>query len=390
MQKIKILRITTVPVSLAILLKGQLKFLSENGYEVHAASSDGREVDDLYKNEGRIMHHILPMKRSVNLVSDLFALIRLYMLLRKLRPQIIHSNTPKAGLLAMLAGCLAATPIRIHTFTGLIFPYKTGAFQKLLILMDKITCLCATRIYPEGEGVKKDLKKYNITDKPLKVIANGNLNGIDLDYFSPGIIPIEQQHCLRRHLNIAENDFVYIFVGRLVGDKGINELIESFRQLSSAEKNVKLILVGLPETDLDPLSPSALAEIGRNDNIMAVGFQSDVRPYFSIADVLVFPSYREGFPNVVLQAGAMGLPSIVTDISGSNEIIVNKRNGIIIPVKDVNAICEAMKLLKDDTILRSHLIKEARPLIESRYDQRVVWKAILSEYKALEKENGLI
>jgi glycosyltransferase involved in cell wall biosynthesis len=321
----------------------------------------------------------LPMQRAIRPFHDLVALWRLYWLFRTERPQIVHSITPKAGLLSMIAAKYARVPIRIHTFTGLIFPSKKGLFQKLLILMDKVLCWHATHIFPEGNGVKQDLEKFKITSKPLKIIANGNVNGIDLDYFNVENVNIEEKQKLKNELNILSEDFVFIFVGRLVGDKGINELIEAFFKLPIP--NTKLLLVGPFESELDPLQPETINQINTNPNIISVGFQSDVRPYFAVSDCLVFPSYREGFPNVVMQAGAMGLPSIVTNINGCNEIIVEGENGTIIPVKNVAAIVEAMQKMCSDIAYYKQLQQNARAMIQSRYEQRVVWEALLEEYR---------
>ena len=146
---------------------------------------------------------------------------------------------------------------------------------------------------------------------------------------------------------------------------------------------MKLLLVGSLEGALDPLQPETLKVIETHPNIISVGFQSDVRPYFAISDCLVFPSYREGFPNVVMQAGAMGLPSIVTDINGCNEIIVEGENGTIIPVKNVAAIVQAMQKMCSDIAYYNQLRQNARRMIQSRYEQRVVWEALLEEYKRL-------
>jgi glycosyltransferase involved in cell wall biosynthesis len=284
----------------------------------------------------------------------------------------------------MLAAKMAGVPIRMHTFTGLIFPTRTGAMQKLLIKMDQLLCWAATNIYPEGSGVKNDLISFNITSKPLKVLANGNVNGIDTHHFTPVQVSAEKQALLKHDLGIQPNDFVFIFVGRLVGDKGINELVEAFVQLPTP--NTKLLLVGPFESELDPLQPETLKVIETHPNIISVGFQSDVRPYFAVSDCLVFPSYREGFPNVVMQAGAMGLPSIVTDINGCNEIIVEGENGTIIPVKNVVAIVEAMKKMCSDKAYFEQLQQNARSMIQSRYEQHLVWEALLEEYSRLLEE----
>ncbi|MDY3524143.1 glycosyltransferase family 4 protein [Riemerella anatipestifer] len=382
-QENKLIRITTVPQSLNILLKGQHQFMSKQGFDVIGVSSSGQELDEVKKNEG-IRTVSIEMSRKIAPFQDLKSLWKMWCLLRKEKPQIVHSITPKAGLLSMLAAKFAGVPIRIHTFTGLIFPSKTGMLQKILILMDRLLCWAATNIYPEGQGVKNDLIKYKITQKPLNVIANGNVNGIDIDHFSPQQVSEEVKQQLKQDLNIQETDFVYVFVGRLVGDKGINELMVAFKQLNI--QNTKLLLVGAEERDLDPLKEDTINEIENNKNIIAVGYQTDVRPYFAIADALVFPSYREGFPNVVMQAGAMGLPSIVSDINGCNEIIVDSVNGWIIPPKNVEELYLAMKRMLEDEIAYSDLKAQSRQMIVGRYQQKVVWEALLNEYNKLLNE----
>ena len=375
--KTKLIRTSTVPESLYSLLKGQLQFLSQY-YEIIGISSKGTFLDETSKRESVKVIGV-DMVRGISPFNDLISLIRLYIQFRKEKPTIVHSITPKAGLLSMLAAKMAGVPIRMHTFTGLIFPTRTGAMQKLLIKMDQLLCWAATNIYPEGSGVKNDLISFNITSKPLKVLANGNVNGIDTHHFTPVQVSAEKQALLKHDLGIQPNDFVFIFVGRLVGDKGINELIEAFFKLPTP--NTKLLLVGPFESELDPLQPKTLQAIENHPNIISVGFQSDVRPYFAISDCLVFPSYREGFPNVVMQAGAMGLPSIVTDINGCNEIIVEGENGTIIPVKNVATLVDAMQKMIYDTSYYHHLRQNARPMIQSRYEQRVVWEALLEEYR---------
>lgn len=384
---IKIIRTSTVSISLKVLLKGQLSFLSKH-FEVVGISSPDESLLDVSKREG-IRTIGVKMERGISPFKDFISLVKLYLLLRREKPQIIHSITPKAGLLTMLAGKMAGVPIRMHTFTGLIFPTRTGFTQTLLIKMDQLLCWAATNIYPEGNGVKQDLIKFKITSKPLKVLANGNVNGIDLSYFDPDGISMKEKVKLRQKWQIDNDDFVYVFVGRLVGDKGINELIEAFRALSRKQSKIKLLLVGAEEAELDPLQSHTLEEIMTNINIISVGFQSDVRPYLATANCLVFPSYREGFPNVVIQAGAMDLPSIVTDINGCNEIIIEGKNGTIVPSKNVLAIQNAMDRIFQDSLYYEELRSNARKMIVDRYEQKVVWKAILDEYRNLIKWRGL-
>jgi glycosyltransferase involved in cell wall biosynthesis len=195
----------------------------------------------------------------------------------------------------------------------------------------------------------------------------------------------EANESFRNQLKIEKHDFVFIFVGRLVADKGINELISAFTKLSKEVLNCKLLLVGPFEQDLNPITETNVNEIKNNPKIINVGYKDDVRPYFAIANCLVFPSHREGFPNVVLQAGAMNLPSIVSDINGCNEIIIHNENGLIIPFKNELAIFDAMKLILEDEELYNKLRISSRDAIVSRFEQHIVWKAILTEYTILEQ-----
>lgn len=401
----KIIRTATIALSLNYLLKGQLAFLKQQ-YEVLAVSGTDEHLEAVAARE-KVAIHSIPMQRNISPLKDLKSLWQLYWLFKKEKPLIVHSITPKAGLLTMLAGYFAGVPIRMHTFTGLIFPTKTGFLQQLLIGMDRVLCYCATDIYPEGKGVRNDLIRYKITAKNLQVLANGNVNGIDTSFFNPGNFTDQQNQELKNSLEIQATDFVFIFIGRLVGDKGINELVVALKKVQSQKANLenlepnvlpnndnakiksqnsKLLLVGPLETELDPLDKNTLQEIEENPNIISVGFQKDIRPYLAISDCLAFPSYREGFPNVVLQAGAMGLPSIVSNINGCNEIIIEGENGTIIPVKNTVAVSDAMLKMIENREWRTQLQQNARPMIISRYEQHLVWEAILAEYKRLEYE----
>lgn len=372
----KLFRISTIPTSLETLLKGQLKMLSEY-YEVVAVSSPGEKMKVLEEREG-VRTVSIPMERRISLVKDFISLLRLIVLFAKERPDMVHSITPKAGLLSMLAAWITRVPVRMHTFTGLVFPTATGKMQKLLIAMDRLTCFCATHINPEGEGVKRDLVNYNITSRPLHIIANGNVNGIDLEYFDKTPEVVEKACSYKK-----EGTFTFCFVGRMVRDKGINELVHSFLRLYQKDERVRLLLVGPFEKELDPVLPEVEEHILHHPGICYMGYQNDVRPFLVASDALVFPSYREGFPNVVIQAGAMGLPAIVTDINGCNEIVLPDLNGVIIPSKDEQALYESMKYFAFHPVEVEKMAANARPLIASRYEQRIVWNALLDEYKSI-------
>lgn len=386
--KTKLIRITTIPLSLKVLLKGQHRFMSEH-FEVIGVSSAGKELEEV-KNDEEIEVIAIDMSRQITPVKDIKSLWSTYKLLKREKPQIVHTHTPKAGIVGMLAAKMAGVPHRLHTVAGLPLMEVTGMKREILNLVEKLTYASATKVYPNSKGLYEYILQNNYTHKSkIKVIGNGSSNGIDTSYFSPDQVTEEQKTLLKKELNIEEEDFVFVFVGRLVGDKGINELVKAFSQINKKEnsqRHSKLLLVGPLEQELDPLHPDTLKEIENNPDIISVGFQKDVRPYFAISDALAFPSYREGFPNVVMQAGAMELPSIVSDINGCNEIIIENQNGVIVPVKNSEKLGEAMERMKSDTDYYQKLKMNARPMIESRYEQSVIWDALLSEYKKLIKE----
>ncbi len=374
--KIKIIRATTVSMSLDAFCNGMLKELSHK-YEVIALSSPGEELEMVAEREG-VRTIAVPMERHISVKHDLVSLWRMIKVFRKEHPMMAHSMTPKAGLLCMLAAWLTRVPVRVHTFTGLVFPTATGMKRKILMATDWLTCACATHIIPEGEGVKNDLLNNGITKKPLKVLGYGNVKGVDMEYYS---LRDEVRNKVEEIGLRVESKFTFVFVGRIVRDKGINELCEAFDKLSSMA-NVRLLLVGPYEDNLDPISPKSKEIIERNPAIESVGSKrgEELLAYYAAADCFVFPSYREGFPNTVLEAGAMGLPSIVTDINGSREIIVEGENGVIIPSHDTNALFDAMLKMMRDKEAREKMAGNARQMIASRYEQGFVRKCLYDFY----------
>lgn len=360
----KIIRACTVAQSVGFFAD-MIPDLRGIGYEVVAVSSDGPELQKVRDNGGRVV--TVEMQRHISPLKDLKSLWQMYRVFRREKPQMVHSMTPKAGLICMLAGWLARVPVRVHMFTGLVFPTSTGLKRRILMLTDRITCACATHVLPEGEGVKRDLLNNEITKKPIKVLGYGNCRGIDLKRF-------DRTEEVMVHAEKLHNDgvFTFIAIGRLVGDKGINELVDAFTRLNSELPNTRLILVGPYEPDLDPLKSETIKTISDNPNIEAVGQQSDVRPWLTASDCHVLASYREGFPNVVIEAGAMGLPQIVTDINGANEIIIEGKNGTIVPSKSADALYQAMRRMATDATWRHRLAINARHLVSTRYEQSFV------------------
>lgn len=382
MENIKIIRATTIARSLEDFCKDILRELSEK-YEVIGLSSPDQELEIVEKREG-VRTIAVPMERHISPYKDLVSLFKLIKVFKREKPDMVHSMTPKAGMLCMIAAWITRVPLRVHTFTGLVFPTSTGLKRKVLMATDWLTCACATHIIPEGEGVKSDLLANGITKKPIKVLGYGNVKGVDMDYFS------RRKEVLAAAEKIREKDkFTFLFIGRVVRDKGIDELVSAFCKLYSCNPNIRLFLVGQYEDDLDPINDETREAIKTNRDILAVGKKMgvDLLAYYAASDCFVFPSYREGFPNTVLEAGAMGLPSIVTDINGSREIIVQGENGVIIPSHDANALFGAMLNMMKDKAARERMAENARQMIASRYEQGFVRKCLYDFYdKILPKE----
>jgi len=314
----------------------------------------------------------VPMNRGISPFQDLFSILRMWRVLRRVKPDVVHSYTPKAGLVTMLAASLAGVKVRIHTFTGLVFPTSTGFKRKVLVAVDRLICALATKVVPEGKGVAADLRGYGIASKPLRVIGNGNIAGVDTQHFQPGkCCPLEKK---------VSDVFTYCFIGRLNRDKGIRELVSAFISL---EEDSTLVLVGALDISA-PIDDATLKLIKCHPRIQATGFLEDIRPALEACDVLILPSYREGFPNVVLQAGAMAKPVIATDINGCNEVIENDFNGWLVPPRDASALAERMEhVMSMPAAELEKLGSNARDRVVERYEQEAYRKKLLEFYKGL-------
>lgn len=379
-EKIKILRVVTSSISFK-LIDGQAQFMQQQGYQVITASGGPFPKDGIPQLNGVRFVPQPHLVRPISIREDLLALRDMIRLIRKERPDIIHSHTPKAGLMGMLAGWLCHVPIRIHTVAGLPLLVHSGFKRKILNLVERITYRCATSVYPNSHKLRDTIISLKLAspDK-LRVIGDGSSNGINVQHFCKELLAEELVDPIRKQLG---GSFTFIFVGRIVRDKGICELVEAFTRLQQEHPDARLLLVGNFEQELDPLPEEVYHTIQSHPAIYCAGWQDDVRPWFAAADALAFPSYREGFPNVVLQAGAMELPCVVSDINGCNEIIIEGENGLIIPSHDAPALYQAMKRMMEDKALYTHCQQNARPLIASRYKQEDVWQATLEMYRSL-------
>ena len=380
MKKDKFIIITTHPMSLNFF-KGQIKIL-KNNFDVEVISSKGKELD-IFCNQQSVPGHVLNMKRNISVINDLSSLIKLIFLIKKINPKYIHANTPKASLLGILAGWILQVPKRIYYIHGLRYQEEKGFKRRILIYSEKLTTLLATHIFCVSNGLKEMLKIDKISSTEANVIHNGSINGIDFKHFSRELVEKKYNSEINKiytNINIRDDDFVFGYVGRIVKDKGIEELVESFMIILQTHSSVKLLLVGPYEDKIDPISPEIKNLIENNPNIFHYDYQKDIRPFLYHMDLFVFPSYREGFGLAILEAQAMNVPVIASNIVGCNEIIQNNVNGLLVKKRSVSDLHDGMTKLFRDKKIRNRYISNARASIMSNYDQNDVWKKTIDAY----------
>ncbi len=349
-----------------------MRYLADE-YDVAAVCSPGDE-HEAFRRQG-LTTYAIPVARRMALLRDIISFGRLFRLFREKRPDIVHTMTPKAGLLGMMAAWAAGVPVRIATFNGeLNLPNR---FTRVIIrITNALTCYFATHLNADGFGTRQYIINQNITKKPVTVFHKGNINGIDLTRFTP----TGKREQMRASLGIAPSTLVYMFVGRMVHDKGIDELVEAFVELKARGLDIALILIGAEEPQLDPIAATTRRTISSTAGIYALGRQSNVPDWLEAADVFVLPSHREGCNCSLLEGCAMGLPSIATDILGCRDIIRDGVNGILYPPKDREGLMEAMQRLYASPELRHQLASQCRAFVENNFDRRDVWREMRAFY----------
>lgn len=376
--KKKFFMTTTVAQTLSFF-RGQPRLWKEE-FEVTAIAGEREKLEAFAEGEG-IGYKYMPMHRDISVWSDWCCLVRWIWLLLKERPYIVHGNTPKASLLSMVAAWVTRRPVRIYMCHGLRYQGTQGRLRKVLMTMEKISCSCATQVLSVSHGTARVLVADGLCKaEKVKVVGYGSAGGIDMERFYPDAVGGDD---IRGELGIERGYIVFSFVGRIVKDKGINELVRAFARLNQERGDCHLILVGGEEKELNPIDDTTRREIERNVHIHAVGRQADVRPYLNASDVFVLPSYREGFGMVLIEAGAIGLPCITTNITGCNEIIVPGENGALVDARSEEALYEEMKKWSENPDDVRKKAGNARRMVEERYECKKVWNLYFEEYKKL-------
>ena len=365
----KLFFVTTIAGSLNFF-KGQYQLLLSD-FDITAIASDKKRLKEVGEENHIKIHHI-PMEREISIFKDIYCLICFIFYFIRQRPYIVHGNTPKGSLLSMIAAWMTRVPVRIYMCHGLRYQGCRGIKRKVLMFMEHISCRCATEIICVSHGIKEVLIEDRITNKEPIVIWNGSVQGIDMGKFNPDNITDKQG--LKGKYGIEDDDFVLTFVGRIVKDKGINELVEAFEYLSLKYSDIKLLLIGWNEDKGNLVSDKSKAIIDNNKNIIVTGPQSNIVPFLSITDLFVFPSYREGFGLSLMEAGAMNVPSVASNIPGCNEVIIDGLTGLLIEPRSTSAIIESIEKLYNDRELLDYLKSNCRKSIIERYEQNQLWQ----------------
>lgn len=377
--RMKIARIATVPFFLYNHLREQIIATMQDGHEVVLISSGGQEVEWLEKATGGRVHEI-DIPRKISLWRDLKALWQLYRFFKSERFDIIHSTTPKAGMLCAIAGWLARTPVRLHTFTGQVWAEMKGVKRFIAKYGDWLTVHLNTQCYTDSASQRLFIINEGVgCPEHFRVLGAGSLAGVDLVRFDPAAWA-ERRDEIRQELQIPVGMKVVTFIGRMHRDKGLSELLQAYDEVVRQGVPCMLLLVGPQDADDGTLDHASVHD-EHGANVRYLGYTPQPEKFLAVTDVFCLPSYREGFGNVIIEAAAMGVPSIGTDIVGLRDAIIANETGLLVPPKDVVALVRAMKGLLQDDRLRLYMGRQAKKRAHAEFDARNVNAAVIAEYR---------
>ncbi|MEN6521634.1 MAG: glycosyltransferase family 4 protein [Armatimonadota bacterium] len=383
----KICHITTVPQSLNFV-RGQVSYMKDRGFEVHAISSPGKQLEEFADRE-QITVSAVEMLRSITPVKDIRSLWQLWRSIRRIKPEIVHAHTPKGGLLGMISAWMAGAPVRIYHIRGLPFMTATGLKRKILIATENISCSLAHQVLCVSHSIRDVAVNEGIcsADK-IKALRSGSGNGVDAaQRFNPASWGTNRSD-IRLQYGIPVDAVVIGFVGRIVRDKGIVELIEAWQSIVDQYPKVYLMLIG-PFEPQDPVPSETIQLIKNGNRIVLTGGQEDSAPFYTAMDICVLPTYREGFPNVPMEAAAMGLPVVATQIPGCIDAVQDGVTGTLVPPRDSQSLARAIKAYLDDPDLRRKHGQAGRERVLRDFRPEDIWEAVYQEYIRLLKSKGL-
>ncbi len=370
-------------MALRYLLPGQIQFMQQNGFDVLMISADGPELNEVIANEG-CRHTVVPMTRKITPLQDLKCLIQLIRIFKKEKPDIVHSHTPKAGLLGMLAAKFCGIKIRIHTVAGMPLMVEKGFKLQLLSFIEKLTYWAAGEVWPNSNSLYRYIETHGFASvKKLRIISKGSTNGINISRFNQNVLEEKTIQQVKSSIQY-ESTFTYLLcIGRLVADKGIVELVHVFTVIQKQQPQLKLILVGDFESSLDPLPGATLQAIQEHPGIIHIKWTQQVEYFMHIANLFVFPSHREGFPNVLLQAGAMQLPIVCSRIPGNIDIVTHQQTGLIFEKANEVMMQEQIEYAVAHRQQMAEMAAQLQLIVAADYRRENIWQNILATYNSL-------
>tara|TARA_R110002073_G_scaffold74100_2_gene181067 strand:- start:59003 stop:60130 length:1128 start_codon:yes stop_codon:yes gene_type:complete len=357
--------------------------MKSKGYDVAIASSPGHELEDFGDEEG-VAVHAVSMERRIAPLSDLVSLAKLLREIREIRPEIVHSHTPKGGLLGMCAATLAGVPVRCYHLRGLPMMSATGPKRTLLRWTERLSCLLADEVFCVSSSLREvALSERLCPASKIHVLAGGSGNGVDsTGLYNPKTHAPLARDAIRAGLDIRKDQVVVGFVGRMVGDKGVVELAKAWKTVRGLHSDALLLLIG-PREASDAVPPDILEQLDSDSRVRWVDTVANVAEYYAAMDLVVLPTYREGLPNVLLEAAAMQLPVVATEVPGCVDVVVDGVTGMLVPPQTVEPLAKAIDTYLSSSELRREHGTNARVHVVANFSQEKIWQALSEHYEAL-------